>query len=1144
MENLEESIANLRDALDLCPPGHPERPSSLNNLGNAVRTRFEQTGRMEDLEESIALHRDALELRPPGHPHRSSSLDNFALAVRARFKQTGRMEDLEQSITLSRDALELRPPGHPDRSTSLSNIAVAVQTQFEQTGRIEDLEESIVLHRDALELCPHGHPDHSMSLNNLAAAVRTRFGQTGRMKDVEESISLCHDALDLRPPGHPERSASLNDLGNGVLTRFEQTGRIEDLEEAIVLHRDALELRPPGHPDRSASFNSLAGAMQTRFNQTGRMEDLEESIVLNCDALELRPPGHPLRSTSFNNLAGAVHTRFEQTGRMDDLEESIVLLRDALELHPPGHPDRSGSLSNLAVAVSTRFEQTGRMEDLEEAIALHRDALELRLPEHPDRSASLNNLAGAVHTRFEQTGRMEDLEESISLLRDALELHPPGHPDRSASLSNLGEAMQTCFEQTGRMEDLEESISLLRDALELHPPGHPDRSASLSNLGEAMQTCFEQIVRIEDLEEAIVLHRDALRLRPPGHPDRSSSLNNLAVALRTRFKQTGQKILQTGQMEDLEESIVLHHDALQLLPPGHPDHSEFLSNLGRAMWTRFEKSDRVEDLEESLRYYEEGADHVFSNTLMRLSVVVRWAALARSQRRASTVKAYRLALSLLESWLVKSPTVQMQHKILSGKNGYQTLASDAASYAIEIGDVAQAVEMIEQGRALIWSQLRGFRTPIEQLREINKGLADRFLTTSRELESLATSSDATGASQKVVDEMYSRKRRLASELEAIVGEIRGLSGFEDFLRARRFSVLQEAAVEGPVIIISHSKYRSDALIVLHDHPPVSVELDSDFDHDGPSLVVELKTALQKAQTEPKACDAGIEGVLESLWNRVVSRVVEKLDELGIEKQTRIWWCPTSFLSALPFHAAGPIPVVDRRRKYLLDDYISSYTPTLTALINARESKPGIRRHDIGRPQLLVVALPDNGLLEVENEVRAIQENRDFVKCLVREQATREAVIGKFRDHQWVHFACHGQLNPEEPFLHAFRLYGKDRLTLLDIIQSNLPNVEFAFLSACHSAGQTIGGAREEVLHLAAAMQFSGFRSVIGTMWAMTDIDGPFIGEEFYKRMFAEEDSPELGFKRSARALRGTVRRLRKKRGMTVERWVNLIHIGA
>ncbi|KAH8117694.1 CHAT domain-containing protein [Phellopilus nigrolimitatus] len=960
----------------------------------------------------------------------------------------------------------------------------------------------------------------------------------------EESITHHRNALEMCPPGNPHRSGFLNKLAEAMWTRFEQTGRMEDLEESIVLNRDALDLCPPGHPDRSSPLNNLAVAMRARFEQTGRMDDLEECIALHRDALELRPPGHPGRPSSMNNLGNDLSTRFEQTGGMEDLKESIVLHRDALELCPPGHPDRSVPLSNLGNDLSTRFEQTGRMEDLEECIALHRDALELCPPGHPYRSSSMNNLAGAVGTRFEQTGRMDDLKESIVLNRDALELRPPGHPQRSSSLYNLANAVSTRFEQTGRMEDLEEAIALHRDALELHPAGHPDRSSSLNSLASAVQTRFKQAGRMEDLEESIVLNRDALDLCPPGHPDRSSPLNNLAVAMRARFEQT-------GRMDDLEECIALHRDALELRPPGHSDRSVSLSNLGSGLFTRFVQTGRMEDLEESLRYYEEGADHVFSNTLMRLSIAVRWAALARSQRHVSTLKAYRLALSLLESSLVITPTMQMQHKILSGRNGYPTLASDAASYAIKIGEVAQAVEMLEQGRALIWSQMRGLRTPIEQLREVNKGLADRFLTTSRELESLTTSSESkpitllaqdstTGTSQELVDEVYARKRRLASQLEDIVAEIRATSGFEDFFRARRFSVLQEAAVEGPVIIISHSDYRSDALIVLYDRPPVSIELDSDFD----SLVKDLKTALQLVQTEPDGCDAGISGVMESLWNRAVSRVIEKLDDLGIQKQARIWWCPTSLLSALPFHAAGPIRVVNGREQYLSDDYISSYTPTLTALITARESKPGIRRHDIGRPRLLVVALPDESHPKIEKEYHAIQKDREFVKCLVREQATREAVIDEFRDHDWVHLACYGRLNPDEPFLPAFQLFGEDRLTLLDIIQSNLPNAEFAFLSTGHSAGQTVGGAREEVLHLAAAMQFSGFRSVIATMWAMSDDDGPFVAKEFYKRMFAEEDSPELGFKRSARALRETIQRLRMRKGMTVERWINYIHIGA
>ena len=67
------------------------------------------------------------------------------------------------------------------------------------------------------------------------------------------------------------------------------------------------------------------------------------------------------------------------------------------------------------------------------------------------------------------------------------------------------------------------------------------------------------------------------------------------------------------------------------------------------------------------------------------------------------------------------------------------------------------------------------------------------------------------------------------------------------------------------------------------------------------------------------------------------------------------------------------------------------------------------------------------------------------------------------------------------------------LTHLRIAKSHwhLPTAELAFLAARNTAEITIteDGAPDEVLHLTAAMELSGFRSLIGTMWAMIDEDG-------------------------------------------------------
>lgn len=152
-------------------------------------------------------------------------------------------------------------------------------------------------------------------------------------------------------------------------------------------------------------------------------------------------------------------------------------------------------------------------------------------------------------------------------------------------------------------------------------------------------------------------------------------------------------------------------------------------------------------------------------------------------------------------------------------------------------------------------------------------------------------------------------------------------------------------------------------------------------------------------------------------------------------------------------------------------------------------------------------------------------------CLEEDECMKAAVLESLRDSSWVHIAC------------SFELFGNERLKLLNIVENRLPNPEFAFLSGCHSAEQTLDSALDEVLH-AAAMQFCILRSIVVTMWEVNDDNGPFIVESFYKQMFLEKkDTHERGLRRSARALQKSVWHLRAT-GIPMERWVNLIHIGA
>jgi CHAT domain-containing protein len=200
--------------------------------------------------------------------------------------------------------------------------------------------------------------------------------------------------------------------------------------------------------------------------------------------------------------------------------------------------------------------------------------------------------------------------------------------------------------------------------------------------------------------------------------------------------------------------------------------------------------------------------------------------------------------------------------------------------------------------------------------------------------------------------------------------------------------------------------------------------------------------------------------------------------------------------------------------------------------------------------MLLVLQPDASMKKALDEMKIVQSVNTRVTTLISARATPTAVLERLRDHRFVHIVCHGELEQGKPFDSSFKLYRGKRLSLLDIIRSRLPDGELAFLAACHTAELTDGSLADEALHLTAAMQYCGFRSVVGTMWAMADTDGQYLAEDFYQSVFpVPAGTRRKGvryYERTAKALRDAVVKLRRRKGigMTLERWVNFVHYGA
>ena len=154
------------------------------------------------------------------------------------------------------------------------------------------------------------------------------------------------------------------------------------------------------------------------------------------------------------------------------------------------------------------------------------------------------------------------------------------------------------------------------------------------------------------------------------------------------------------------------------------------------------------------------------------------------------------------------------------------------------------------------------------------------------------------------------------------------------------------------------------------------------------------------------------------------------------------------------------------------------------------------------------------------------------------QPTRDRVTRALPSHSWVHFACHGGQDLWQPSRGAVYLTDGP-LTVLQLAAEDLPAAELAFLSACQTA---VGGVRlpDETIHLAAALQFAGYRHVIATAWSISDDHAPEVAKDTYAELAA---TGQLDASRAAAAIHRAVEALRAHEPSRPDLWAPYLHIG-
>lgn len=418
------------------------------------------------------------------------------------------------------------------------------------------------------------------------------------------------------------------------------------------------------------------------------------------------------------------------------------------------------------------------------------------------------------------------------------------------------------------------------------------------------------------------------------------------------------------------------------------------------------------------------------------------------------------------------------------------------------------------------------------------------------------------------EKRFDRQIALAREWDGLVAQVRELDGFADFMRPPSIGQLLPAAADGPVVLINVETTRCAAMILTADG--VEVEPLPDLSADAVArtttrylrdleAVDRAARAIRQAErsstsglrrADPAVRDLeaalttrerGLAETLAWLWDVVTGPV---LDRVGFVRTPgpgdtwpRLWWCPTGLLTLLPLHAAGYHADSDRGRT-VIDRVISSYTPTVRALVEARRPYSAMPNGDL----ILVVAA---GAVPGEAPLPEVDRERDVLVSLFPgrhtllqdDRATVADVRAQLVTHRWAHFSCHGTQTLDDP--------GRGGLVLSDgvlgiaDISALRCQGEFAFLCACKTA---TGGLvlPDEAISLSAALHYTGYRHVIGTLWSVYDRTAADVAEAVYREL-TMDGVPQP--QRSAAALHHAVRRLRDDPELGSSAWTPFIHIG-
>ncbi|HKV77588.1 MAG TPA: CHAT domain-containing protein [Candidatus Sulfotelmatobacter sp.] len=406
----------------------------------------------------------------------------------------------------------------------------------------------------------------------------------------------------------------------------------------------------------------------------------------------------------------------------------------------------------------------------------------------------------------------------------------------------------------------------------------------------------------------------------------------------------------------------------------------------------------------------------------------------------------------------------------------------AAPIHASAGQVGQAVEFVENIRTRV--------------------LQERFPDEERELFELSAAGhrDLSAPIRQALNLLRERegsplsRARARNELYSYVGRVRQIPGFSAFRASPKVPAIS-AIIDAPAIYLVPGEPAGVALVVLpNGTPPTSVPL-LGCPLSPPAPVERFRRAAFAGDLPAGARRAAIDSVCNWAWDALYQPLGDVLAPYA-----HVYVIGVSYLALVPFHAARTS--VNGAWHYASEKVELRYVPSARALIASKKRQvPEIE------PKFMVIPQPARAGSDLDGARSEVQQVAGYFPqpvILPQEEINSQGIRQAIGSVGWLHAACHGVADAEDPLASGLVLSEGERFSLRDLFTANEGHLLLTVLSACQTNVPDVR-LPDEATSLAAGLLLGGCRAVIASAWQVPDTATSALMRLFYHRWRHEHD---------------------------------------